>query len=158
MFSNSPEEWLRYARADLKYGEMGLGRAEIMPGLVCFHAQQAVEKGLKAALLARRLDFPLTHDIKELLGIAKKGGLSFPPGVANAVRLTPFAVQFRYPADMGPVSWEEARQAIQSARVLLKWVEKYLGKPEPDDLFPGVHETPAVYRAGKPRGRKRKRK
>ncbi|MFZ4539651.1 HEPN domain-containing protein [Propionivibrio sp.] len=34
-----------------------------------FHAQQAIEKSLKAWLAARSLDFPLTHDLSRLLDL-----------------------------------------------------------------------------------------
>lgn len=34
---------------------------------VCFHAQQAAEKSLKALLVSRDIEYPLTHDIELLL-------------------------------------------------------------------------------------------
>ncbi|MBK7764952.1 MAG: HEPN domain-containing protein [Sulfuritalea sp.] len=40
-----------------------------------FHAQQAIEKALKAWLAARSIDFPLTHDISRLLGLLEQAGV-----------------------------------------------------------------------------------
>ncbi len=34
---------------------------------VCFHAQQCVEKYLKAVLVSEAIDFPKTHDLEELM-------------------------------------------------------------------------------------------
>lgn len=90
-------DWLCFALSDLRYAELGCRRKGIVPGQVCFHAQQASEKALKALLLSDGIDFPLTHDLEELLRVARKGGLTFPPKVQRIVELTPYAVEARYP-------------------------------------------------------------
>lgn len=64
-----------------------------------FHAQQAIEKALKAWLAARAIDFPLTHDISRLLGLLEQAGVDvslFWP----LVQYTVFAVQARYEAGL----------------------------------------------------------
>lgn len=64
-----------------------------------FHAQQAIEKSLKAWLAARSLDFPLTHDLSRLLGLLEEDGVDvslFWP----LVQYTVFAVQARYEAGL----------------------------------------------------------
>ncbi len=87
----SPEDWLAHAKSDLNLARLGKDRQEILPEQVCFHAQQAAEKALKEALLSRRIEFPLIHDIEELLELAEQGGLRVPPDVADAGSLTPYA-------------------------------------------------------------------
>ena len=62
----SPEEWLTHARSDLKLAKIGLNK-DVLPEQICFHAQQTVEKALKAVLLFYKIDFPFTHDLEELL-------------------------------------------------------------------------------------------
>ena len=47
----SPEEWLYHALSDYKFAKLGKGGKDILPQQICFHAQQAVEKALKAVLL-----------------------------------------------------------------------------------------------------------
>jgi len=42
--------------------------------IVGFHAQQAIEKALKAWLAARSVSFPLTHDLSRLLGLLEENG------------------------------------------------------------------------------------
>lgn len=60
-----------------------------------FHAQQAIEKGLKAWLCADGVPFPFTHDISRLLDLLENNGhdvAAFWP----LVQYTVFAVQARY--------------------------------------------------------------
>jgi len=42
--------------------------------------------------LSRGIEFPLTHDIEQLLEIAETRGLALPEGVREARLLTPYAV------------------------------------------------------------------
>src|SRR5687768_7678744 len=46
----SPEDWLRYAKADLALARVPLPVGGLY-ALLCFHTQQAVEKSLKAVLI-----------------------------------------------------------------------------------------------------------
>jgi hypothetical protein len=62
-----------------------------------FHAQQAIEKMLKAWLAARGIAFPLTHDLSRLFELLEENGADvslFWP----LVQYTVFAVQARYEA------------------------------------------------------------
>ena len=60
-----------------------------------FHAQQAVEKALKAWLAARGQRFPKTHDLKQLVDLLSTLGVDV-EGMASFVDLNAFAVQYRY--------------------------------------------------------------
>lgn len=79
-------------------------------GIIGFHAQQSVEKRLKALLSIRRITFPKTHDIEQLLDRLESSGLSIPLAVQEAAGLSPYAVHMRYTelssagADPGDVS------------------------------------------------------
>jgi HEPN domain-containing protein len=74
---SSPQDWIAHAQSDLKMVKPGREDGEILFEQVCFHAQQAVEKALKAVLLARQVDFPLTHDLEVLLDIGQKAKIAF---------------------------------------------------------------------------------
>lgn len=63
-----------------------------------FHAQQAVEKLLKAALKVTGGDYPLTHNIRVLLELLEDAGCRVPAVFWDATVLTPFAANFRYDA------------------------------------------------------------
>lgn len=62
-----------------------------------FHAQQAVEKSLKAWIASLDVEFPLTHDISLLLSTLEDHRQSI-SAFGELVELTAFAVQFRYAA------------------------------------------------------------
>jgi len=82
---------------------------------VCFHAQQAAEKSLKALLAVKNVEYPKRHDIGELVSLAKA---HFPEvaGLEDALfSLTPYAVEMRYDDEMYP-DLREARHALAAAR------------------------------------------
>ena len=65
---------------------------------ICFHAQQAVEKYLKALLARKGVDFPRTHDVDFLLAECRK----VTSGQLNQIdlkSLADFGVSVRYPDD-----------------------------------------------------------
>jgi HEPN domain-containing protein len=92
-----------------------------------FHAQQAVEKLLKALLAAKGIDYPFTHRLVELLDLIRDTGIALPLEFEDLRRLTPFAIEFRY--DIYPqepetkVDWNSVRQAI---RRLHLWVQNWI--------------------------------
>ena len=60
-------------------GRLGLADADATPelfGLVCYHAQQAAEKALKATLVARGLPFPYVHNLITLCKSAELARLT----------------------------------------------------------------------------------
>lgn len=61
-----------------------------------FHAQQAVEKALKAVLTHKSIRYRLTHDLVELLDLLRENKISFPLEFEEVRHLTPFAAGLRY--------------------------------------------------------------
>jgi hypothetical protein len=62
--------WVAKAEADLACAARLLKeREQWATEVICFHAQQCVEKYLKALLVLNRTDFPKTHDIRRLTGM-----------------------------------------------------------------------------------------
>lgn len=55
----SPEDWLRHAKSDLALARQRHA-PDILLTTLCFHTQQAVEKGIKAVLVQRGIVFPCT--------------------------------------------------------------------------------------------------
>ena len=60
-----------------------------------FHAQQAIEKSLKAWLCVLHVRFPLTHDLTDLIGRLQDHGQDV-AGLWDLADFNPFAVEFRY--------------------------------------------------------------
>jgi HEPN domain-containing protein len=69
--------------------------------IIGFHAQQAIEKTLKAVLTNSAIYYGRTHDLGVLLDLLRANGVSFPEEFEEIRRLTPFAARFRY-ADLAP--------------------------------------------------------
>jgi len=69
---------------------------EIEMRVVGFHAQQAVEKFLKAVLVARGKVFAPTHDLARLAQAFEATGAALPVAIDALKRLNPYAVAFRY--------------------------------------------------------------
>ena len=61
-----------------------------------FHAQQAVEKALKAVLIKDGVRYPFTHDIETLTEMMEKHDLRLPPESSELSCLTLFGALFRY--------------------------------------------------------------
>ncbi len=64
-----PYRWLDFAREDLRIAELAL--TDGLYNQVCFHAQQGVEKMLKAFLKSRQQSVPRTHALTELLALCR---------------------------------------------------------------------------------------
>ena len=91
---------LAKAREDQRIVEALAGQAGIPAWGVGFHAQQAVEKSLKAVLSSRSIHHPRTHDLALLLDLLREARVALPPDADILPSLTPFAVEQRYPLDV----------------------------------------------------------
>jgi HEPN domain-containing protein len=94
---------------------------------LCFDAQQAAEKAVKALLVKKGVAFPYVHDIAHLLSLAEQTGVQLPETVRRAEDLTRYAVVTRYPGLAEPVTESHYRDAIVSAEAVVRWAEKEIG-------------------------------
>lgn len=110
---------LRLAVRDQAALEALLGAPGVAAAVALFHAQQAVEKALKAVMCLRELEYRRTHDLEELAAQLTDAG--HPPSVAEVdLRLlTPYAVEYRYDDEAPELLTAEQAQAIVSA--VLTW-------------------------------------
>jgi len=72
------------------------GNPEIADSILGFHAQQAIEKWLKAVLAKHSIEFEYTHDLRRLIELIEGAGLAFPLEAHMVVPFTEFAVPLRY--------------------------------------------------------------
>ena len=93
---------------------------------LCFDAQQAAEKAIKALLLHRGIPFPYVHDLVRLLDLLQQSGINIPERVREAVWLSDYAVEARYPGPAEPVTREEYQKALALAANVVRWVESLL--------------------------------
>jgi len=98
-----------------------------------FHAQQAVEKLLKAYLAHLGEEFPFTHNLSRLVELCADCDTDFQALMAVVEPLTPYAVELRYDSDFWP-SEREAQEAHNLAIAARDFVLSRL----PQDLHPNA--------------------
>jgi HEPN domain-containing protein len=107
---------LQLAEGDAVAARALLGSAEVSDMIVCFHAQQAVEKALKAVLAVSGVDFPFTHDLGALVELCEREGASVPEDLSDVGRLTEYGVSARYKGvDPGSADRKDAERWAASA-------------------------------------------
>jgi len=82
----------------------------------CFHAQQCVEKYLKAVLVSRGISFGKTHDLLPLLTECLPEHPSWESWGDDVEWLTQYSVLFRYPGETATRG--DARKAIRIVKAL----------------------------------------
>lgn len=124
-FIEEAERLLRLARRDYQTCAILGSHPEAQIAPICFHAQQCVEKSLRAAMTANQIYFRYTHDLGELTNLLTGAGIT-PPFTADVLqRLTPAAVELRYDEGVPLLTREEADQiAIRT----LAWAESLVAK------------------------------
>lgn len=115
---------MRFAKDDLDAAL--LGPELLAPEILCFHAQQAAEKALKAVLASREIDFPYTHDIGELVSTLEQNGVECTDISPEANRLTRYAVFTRYPGLSEPITNEEYLTAARLAEEMFEWADSQI--------------------------------
>lgn len=102
-------EWVRKAEADYRAAlRESKARAK---DLVCFLAQQCLEKYLKALLEEHTVPFPKTHDLLYLATLAGPPCAELARHLKRLRRVSDYAVKFRYPG-----GWATARQAASAIK------------------------------------------
>lgn len=121
---DDPREWMNRARSDLTQAKSQV------PGVylenLCFNAQQAAEKAIKAVMITRNIEFPYVHDLARLLSLLEDGGEVIPEAIRRAGDLTDYATVMRYPAGGEPVSEQEYAKAIEIAEAVVHWAEEQI--------------------------------
>jgi len=87
---------LRAAERDRKTVELLLQHPDAPVSSVCFHAQQYLEKAMKAVLVSNAVIFRRTHDLEQLADLLEQQGIELPLSKDQLKRLIPFAVTIRY--------------------------------------------------------------
>ena len=123
----SPQDWLRRAKSDLALARIPLPEGGFYEDL-CFHAQQAAEKALKAVYLYHGWTFRYVHDLEELITGLKRHGLTVPEAVEQCVALTPYASETHYPGLSEPVTPEEYAEAVALAERVVERAEGTIQK------------------------------
>jgi HEPN domain-containing protein len=120
------KEWVQKAEADFATAGREL-QATANPNYdaVCFHAQQCVEKLMKALLIHLGVTPPKTHDLGALEALLTPVCAAWSWAAQDLRFLTRASVDFRYPGEQADK--EEARQAYEIAGSLRQRLRQLLG-------------------------------
>jgi len=124
---DDPREWLLRAHSSLALARTVTPDVELED--LCFAAQRAAEKAIKAVFVHRGERFPFIHELDRLLGLLERNGLKVPKYVREAKHLSPYAVVTRYPGMVAPVGRREYRRAVRIATAVVRWAERQVGWP-----------------------------
>jgi len=94
-----------------------------------FHAQQAVEKAIKAVLSWHSIAYPRTHNLGALVELLRAHSLPVPPDADDLSQLTPFGTMLRY----GEVPDEDLdipgqQWLLDTVRRTLEWADQVYGR------------------------------
>ena len=100
-------------------------RTEAFNNAVCFHAQQCAEKYLKTLLTRNRTVFPRTHDLLDLLKLAKSHRPALELLRPFLEHLEPYAVNLRYPGEFSTRA--EAQRSSRAVSAIRETCRSLLG-------------------------------
>jgi HEPN domain-containing protein len=118
------KSWVERAEEDYLLALSAIRRKSPLTCGATFHAQQCIEKYIKALLASRQVLFPRTHDLAALGTLCRQNGIILPVSDNDLELLSAFAVEAHYPGTLP--SQEEAKEALQVARTLRRFVKKLL--------------------------------
>ena len=123
--AGSPQSWLRFAESDLALAE-ATGDDRVLCENLCFHAQQAVEKSIKAVLVLSGVAFPKTHSLELLVDLLPSDVVRTEALLASRA-LSGYATVLRYPGATEPATEEEYRNALRLAAAVFAWAKGVVG-------------------------------
>jgi HEPN domain-containing protein len=118
---------LQRAREDEALVRRVLDDVDIADAIVGFHAQQAVEKAIKAVLAARGIRFVKTHALGYLIDLVETHDIEGPAALSEADVLAPWAVDFRYETESEPALDRPA--ALVLVEELIAWAADQVDRP-----------------------------
>ena len=116
---------LRKARGDLDVARLIAADPDPHDDAIGFHAQQAVEKAIKAVLAFSQAAAPRTHDLAYLVELLAAHGVEVPAAIAEPEWLSPWAVTTRYD-DLDDTL--DRRAAIDAATSAIEWAQALVGR------------------------------
>ena len=118
------KQWIKLAKDDINLAEFGLTMKSSCPyKLLAFHAQQCIEKYLKAYLVYNEIDFPFTHNLGVLIDLYINIDKKF-LNLKEAETLTRYGIITRYPSFDREINKEEAIKCVNIAKDIQNFILK----------------------------------
>jgi len=128
------KEWISFAETDLKSAK-ALIKDESLTTTAAFHAQQCVEKSLKALLELNNRKIPRIHDLLKLIRRIDNDQINISLSVNEEIldQINQVYIDARYPADFGLLpegkpSTKKVEEFINEAENVFKQTEQIIEK------------------------------
>lgn len=120
-------QWLAKAEQDYALMCYLLENQTCFFSAIGFHAQQAVEKFLKALLTQHDVEFPKTHSITRLLSLLSTFDPPLAASLVDTEILSAYGVESRYPGDLPDLTEKEALEARELTKMTRQAILTSLG-------------------------------
>lgn len=115
---------MRVAEQDWKTVELLAQHSDAPVSSICFHAQQYLEKVMKAVLVCNAVVFRRTHDLEVLAALLTEKEIALPLPIDQLKQLNPFAVILRYgEIDFAALDVPTVLEMMKTAHV---WVDEHI--------------------------------
>ena len=121
------EEWVAKAEGDYTVAQQSAQGQNPVNDVICFLAQQCVEKYLKAWLQEANIPFPRTHDLQELLNLIVPALPAWDAWREDFSKLSEHAVDPRYPGKFATA--DETAHAMRICDEVRRAVREQLKLP-----------------------------
>ena len=125
------QEWVQKAEGDYAIMHQSYASSNPIHDGICFHAQQCIEKYLKAWFQETNIPFTRTHDLKRLLRLIVSTVPDWKVWQTDFEALSAHAVDFRYPGKAATAA--DAEHAIETCARVRQAVRERLGLPSTDN-------------------------
>ena len=117
--------WFEKADNDYTIALESLDSGRPVSDMICFHAQQCIEKYLKGFLLFHDREIDKTHKLSALILSCEEIDPAFSElRIKGIDALTPYATTYRYPDDFYIPTIDEAKSSLLSADFVRTFVRK----------------------------------
>lgn len=118
--------WIKKADDDLNFARVSLKESLGFYPQICFLLHQAVEKYLKAYIIANELDFQKIHDLGQLVKICDQKDGGFHKYFDKVADLNTYYIETRYPDFEITVNKQQAQRALEVAEEIATFVKEKL--------------------------------
>lgn len=128
MIDEESKKWLIKAMNDYNTAKnlINLPAEKIITDTLCFHCQQFVEKGLKAFLVSKNVEFEKVHALEYLVKLCTDNDNSFNWIYEVAGKLSEYAIEIRYPEEFYIPTLDEAKECFEIASKVKDFIFKKL--------------------------------
>lgn len=119
--------WVKRAQDDIKNAEVLLDK-KILPWIICFHCQQAIEKYIKALQVIYLKDYTREHNLLHLVQ-SLRNHIQIDDYASDLVYISNFYIATRYPTGQDTqITVSDAEEVLRLTKKLIKLLKRYIQK------------------------------